>query len=163
MTWSVAIASIPTIIGPFIILLFCPLDQREVYKMNNKLYEPNGTLYKAATERNFTIRKSEHTPNGYPIGMSSPSGGDDEGEWGTTTYVGSMTWSFAIISIISFGIGWIIVLLFCPLDTEEVYKGSDGVLYLPNGERFKAASEHNFFKRNSKHVKVSNNKELILC
>ena len=65
------------------------------------------------------------------MGMSPPSGGgDEEGEWGTTTYVGGLTWSFAIISILS-GIGWILVLLFCPLDSEEVYMASDGVLYLP--------------------------------
>jgi hypothetical protein len=145
MTWAATIAAIPTVLGAIIILLFCPLDQEEVYKIDGKLYLPSGKLYKASTSHNFAIRKSEHT-DGAPEGKTG-------GEWGTTTSVGPITWSLAIVSIIS-GIGWILILLFCPLDAEEVYK-VDGKLYLPSGELYKAASDYNFHKKNSEHVKVS--------
>jgi hypothetical protein len=63
LTWAVAIASIPTIIGWIIILLFCPLDQRDVYKVGGKLYTADGAFYKSASEHNFEIRKSAHISN----------------------------------------------------------------------------------------------------
>jgi hypothetical protein len=145
LTWSVAIVSCFSIIGPIIILLFMPLDREEVYRLDGKLYLPNGQYYKAATVHNFDIKKSEHT-DGSPPRMSG-------GEWGTTTYIGPFTWSMATASFLTV-IGWIPILLFCPLDQEEVYR-VDGKLYTPSGEYFKAATEHNYIKRNSKHVQES--------
>lgn len=142
LTWAVSIASIFTVIGPIIILLFLPLDKEEVYRLDGKLYLPNGQYYKAATVHNFDIKKSEHT-DGTPPRKSG-------GEWGTTTYIGPYTWSMTIASFITI-IGFIPILLFCPLDQKEVYK-VDGKLYTPSGDYFKAATEHNFMKRNSKHV-----------
>jgi hypothetical protein len=56
LTWAVAIASIPTIIGWFIILLFFPLDQRDVYNIDGKLYTLDGVFYKPATDHNFEVR-----------------------------------------------------------------------------------------------------------
>ena len=56
------------------------------------------------------------------------------GEWGSTTYVGSLTGALAIAGIIT-GIGWIIILLFCPSDKIDVYK-LDGKLFTPNGGEF---------------------------
>lgn len=142
LTWSLAFGALPTVIGSIIILLFLPLDQEEVYKLDNKLYLPSGKLYKAANEHNFMIRKSEHT-DGTPKSLS-------KGEWGTTTYVGPLTFSLALIGLLS-GVGWIVILLLLPLDSEEVYKVND-TLYLPDGEKYKAASAHNFYKANAKHV-----------
>lgn len=142
LTFSLALGALPTVIGAILILLFLPLDQKEVYKLDEKLYLPSGTLFKAATKNNFIIRKSEHT-EGTPKGLS-------KGEWGTTTYVGPLTFSLALISILS-GVGWIVILLLLPLDSKEVYKMND-TLYLPDGEQYKAASAHNFYKQNAKHV-----------
>mmetsp|Transcript_36461 Transcript_36461/g.88311 ORF Transcript_36461/g.88311 Transcript_36461/m.88311 type:complete len:369 (+) Transcript_36461:108-1214(+) len=149
LTFSLALAALPTIIGSIVILLFCPLDQEEVYNVDDKLYLPSGELFKAATKSNFFVRKSEHT-TGTPKGMTG-------GEWGTTTYVGPLTFSFAFVGLLS-GVGWIVILLLLPLDSEEVYK-TDEKLYLPDGELYKAASSHNFYKKNSKHVQGSSDVE----
>ena len=62
LTFAVAIACIPSLIGWIIVLLFLPLDQRDVYKVGGSLYTPNGEFYKSATENNFEVRKSEHLP-----------------------------------------------------------------------------------------------------
>jgi len=143
LTWSLALGALPTVIGSIIILLFMPLDQEEVYKLEGKLYLPSGELYKAATESNFMIRNSEHVDGNAPNGLS-------EGEWGTTTYVGPLTFSLALISIMSI-LGCFIVLLLLPLDSDEVYKMS-GALYLPDGASYKAATASNFYKKNAKHI-----------
>ncbi|CAJ1969776.1 unnamed protein product [Cylindrotheca closterium] len=144
-TLALALAALPTVIGAIVILLFCPLDQEEVYNVDEKLYLPSGKLFKAASKNNFFIRKSEHTVTGAPKGLKG-------GEWGTTTHVGPLTFAFAFVALWS-GVGWIIILLLLPLDSEEVYK-VDNKLYLPDGELYKAVSKHNFRKKNSKHVRA---------
>lgn len=72
------------------------------------------------------------------------------GHWGTTTYIGPQTVALAIVSVITV-VGWIIVLLFCPLDERDVYR-RDGNLYHVNGDYCKTASSHNFLIRHSRHV-----------
>ena len=57
---AIAIVAIPTIIGAPILLLFFPMDQRDVYCCNGALYKPNGDFYKSATVHNFTITQSKH-------------------------------------------------------------------------------------------------------
>lgn len=59
-TWSLAIASLPTIIGFVLILMFFPMDERDVYHANGNLYTPEGFWLKTATEHNFKLRKSQH-------------------------------------------------------------------------------------------------------
>ncbi|KAL3940034.1 MAG: hypothetical protein SGBAC_005337 [Bacillariaceae sp.] len=144
LTLSLALAALPTVVGSIIVLLFCPVDQEEVYSLNDKLYLPSGKLFKAASKKNFFVRKSEHT-TGTPKGMA-------DGEWGTTTYVGPLTYALALVSVLSV-VGWIVILVVLPLDSEEVYK-MDDKLYLPDGELYKAASSQNFTKKNSKHVHI---------
>ena len=60
LTWSCAIIGLWTIIGACLILLFFPMDERDVYYSNGKLYTPNGYFYKSATNKNFKLRKSQH-------------------------------------------------------------------------------------------------------
>jgi hypothetical protein len=57
---SIAIAALPTIIGAPILLLFFPMDQRDVYCCNGNLYLPSGDFYKTSTEHNFSITQSKH-------------------------------------------------------------------------------------------------------
>ena len=80
----------------------------------------------------------------------SPPGKAAGGQWGTTTYVGPITWGLAIASLYTI-IGWIIVLLFCPSDQRDVYK-IDNKLYLADGTYYKPATEHNFAIQKSCHV-----------
>ena len=117
LTWAAAIAAIPTVIGPFIILLFLPLDKMDVYRTDGKLYSATGEYYKAYTSRNFAVEKLEHTTDGVPEGKEA------NGTWGTTQYIGNLTWSLAIASIPSI-IGPFIILLFLPMDQK------DGKFYL---------------------------------
>ena len=79
--------------------------------------------------------------------------GRSGGAWGTTTYVGPLTYALALASVPSL-IGWIIILLFLPLDQRDVYKVG-GSLYTPDGEFYKTASEHNFEVRKSEHLPVA--------
>lgn len=137
-TAALAIASIPSIIGWIIILLFAPSDQTDVYKVNGKLYTPNGEFYKTATTKNFEVRKSEHMTEKV------------KGMWGTTTYIGPLTWSLALCSIWTI-VGAPLVLLFLPSDERDVYL-SDGKLYTPNGFFFKTATDKNFKLRKSQHL-----------
>ena len=65
-------------------------------------------FYKSATRRNFEVRKSEHVCEKV------------KGVWGTTTYVGPMTWSLAIIAAPTV-IGFILIMLFFPVDERDVY------------------------------------------
>jgi len=139
-TASLAVAAIPTVIGWAIILLFAPTDKTDVYRMNGKLYTPNGEFYKTASSRNFEIRKSEHMTEKV------------KGMWGTTTYVGPLTWSLAIISIWTV-IGAILILLFLPLDEREVYM-SDGKLYTPDSFFYKSATKANFKLLKSQHLQM---------
>lgn len=67
-----------------------------------------GEFFKNATSHNFEVRKSEHITEKV------------NGVWGTTTYVGPLTWSLAIISIFTV-IGPILILLFFPLDERDIY------------------------------------------
>lgn len=138
LTAALAIAAIPTVIGWAIILLFAPCDKTDVYRVNGKLYTPNGEFYKSATSRNFELRKSEHVTEKV------------KGMWGTTTYVGPLTWALAIISIWTV-IGSILVLLFLPLDEREVYM-NDGKLYTPDGFFYKSATSKNFKLVKSQHL-----------
>lgn len=137
-TAALAIAAIPTVIGWAIILLFLPTDKTDVYRLGDKLYTPNGEFYKSATTRNFEIRKSEHMTEKVP------------GMWGTTTYVGPLTWSLAICSIWTV-VGACLVLLFLPMDERDVYY-SQGKLYTPNGFFYKSATPKNFKLRKSGHL-----------
>ena len=59
-TWSLAIISIPTIIGFFLVLLFFPIDERDVYLANGNLYSAEGFFLKTASKHNFSLRKSQH-------------------------------------------------------------------------------------------------------
>ncbi|CAB9526775.1 expressed unknown protein [Seminavis robusta] len=60
-TWSCAIMATPTFfIGTVFILLLLPMDERDVYLANGNLYSPSGKFLKTATNRNFTLRKSQH-------------------------------------------------------------------------------------------------------
>lgn len=113
LTWAAAIAALPTIIGSIIILLFLPLDKMDVYRSDGKLYSVTGEYYKAYTSRNFTIEKVEHTTNDLPEGKTTANG-----DWGTTQYIGNLTWSLAIASIPTL-IGPFIILLFLPIDQMD--------------------------------------------
>lgn len=143
LTWAMAIAAIPTLIGPFVILLFMPLDNRDVYKDGETLYKANGEWFKTASSHNFEILRSAHT-DGSPKGHSG-------GMWGTTTYVGPMTFAAAIAAIPTV-IGAIVILLFCPLDQQEVYNVDSTKLYLPDGSLYKATTINNFEVRKSEHT-----------
>lgn len=140
MTGAFAFAAIPTIIGWAIILLFCPMDKLDVYKINGNLYTPNGDFFKTASSKNFFQQKKEHC-------TKPPKPG---GRWGTTTYIGPMTCALAIVSVITV-IGWFLVLLFCPLDERDVYR-RNGNLYYVNGDFCKTATDKNFMIRESRHV-----------
>lgn len=149
-TLSLFICALPTVIGAIIILMFFPVDRSEVYNVDGRLYLPNGTVYKNATSSNFYIRKSEHTLDGAPHGLSG-------GEWGTTTYVGPLCISLFICALPSI-VGAILILMFLPLDSEEVYK-TDGNLYLADGTMYKAATGLNFYQKNSKHIRPIDEEE----
>lgn len=140
LTAALAIAALPTVIGWLIILLFIPCDRTDVYKCNGKLYTPNGQFYKSATARNFQIRHSEHVTE--PI----------KGTWGTTTYVGPLTWAVTIIAAPTV-IGALLILLFLPLDERDIYF-HDGKLYTPDGYFFKTATNKNFKLRKSAHLSM---------
>lgn len=138
LTGALAIAALPTVVGWAIILLFCPCDKTDVYRLGDKLYTPNGEFYKNVTTHNFEIRKSEHMTEKV------------NGMWGTTTYVGPLTWSLAMISVFTI-VGWALILLFFPLDEREVYY-ADGKLFTPNGFFYKSATDKNFKLRKSQHL-----------
>lgn len=145
LTWAASIAAIPSLIGPFIIMLFLPLDKMDVYKQGDKLYSGDGSYYKGATPHNFAVEKSDHTDG-------TPDGKAGGGTWGTTQYIGSLTWAMALVaSIPTFFIGSIIILLFMPLDNLDIYKDGNS-LYKANGEFFKTLSSHNFDIRRSAHT-----------
>lgn len=71
-------------------------------------FSPTGEFFKNATTHNFEVRKSEHITEKV------------NGVWGTTTYIGPLTWSLAILSIFTV-IGPILLLLFFPLDERDIY------------------------------------------
>lgn len=140
ITAALTVAAIPTVIGWLIILLFLPSDRTDVYKVNGKLYTPNGHFYKNASSRNFEIRKAEHVTE--PI----------KGIWGTTTYVGPLTFSLAILAAPTI-IGAILILLFLPLDERDIYF-NEGKLYTADGFFYKSATNKNFKLRKSAHLQM---------
>lgn len=97
-------------------------------------------FYKSATRRNFEIRKSEHVTEKV------------DGIWGTTTYVGPLTWSCAIVAAPTI-IGFFLILLFFPMDERDVYY-SNGRLYTADGYFYKSATEKNFQLTKSQHLKL---------